>query len=109
MNERLKELRQYLKLSQEEFGEKIFMTQNHISSLESGRRIPSDRTIKNICTVFGVNEEWLRMGNGEMMIDLVDELEDIDDETKDMLKKLQKLSPDDYAKVKRIIDIFLND
>ncbi len=109
MNERLKQLRQYLNLSQNEFGEKIFFTQNHVSSLESGRRSLSDRNINTICNTFGVNEDWLRNGAGEMMIDLVDDLEDIDDETKDMLRKIQMLSAEDKNKMKKILDTFLSE
>ena len=106
MNNRLKELRQNLKLSQKEFGDKVVLTQNHISSLESGRRTLNDRTIKDICNTFGVNEEWLRTGEGEMMVDLVGELEDVDNETKDMLRKILALKDDDKEKIKKIINAF---
>lgn len=37
----------------------------YISQLCSGQRDPSDRTIKDICRIFGVNEIWLRTGAGE--------------------------------------------
>lgn len=109
MNERLKELRQYLQLSQSEFGKKMLVTQNHVSSLESGRRALSDRTIKTICNTFGANENWIRTGEGEMMVDIINELEDVDDETKDMLRKIQSLSPEDYNKMKKILDTFVSE
>lgn len=109
MNERLKQLRQYLQLSQKEFGDKIFITQNHVSSLESGRRTVPERTLKIICSTFGVNEEWLKTGEGEMMVDLVDDLVDVDDETKDMLRKILMLSVDDKNKMKKILDSFLSE
>lgn len=109
MNERLKQLRQYLQLSQKEFGDKIFITQNHVSSLESGRRTVPERTLKIICSTFGVNEEWLKTGEGEMMVDLVDDLDDVDDETKDMLRKILMLSDDDKNKMKKILDSFLSE
>lgn len=109
MNERLKELRQFLQLSQKEFGEKIFVTQNHMSSLESGRRPLTDRTIKDICNVFGVNEEWIRTGTGDMMVDLVAELDDVDDETKDILRKILMLNTEDRHKMDKILDTFLSE
>ena len=34
--------------------------------LESGRNAPSEQTIKLICFEFGINENWLRTGEGEM-------------------------------------------
>ena len=33
--------------------------------IEKGERIPSDRTIADICRVFGVNKIWLETGAGE--------------------------------------------
>ncbi|MBN1050297.1 XRE family transcriptional regulator [Clostridium botulinum] len=109
LKERLKELRHYLKLSQAEFGEKIFATQTHISSLESGRRQFTERTINDICTSFGVNEEWFRTGKGEMMIDLIDEIENIDDESKDILRKIMKLNANDKATAIKILNTFISD
>lgn len=104
LKERLKELRLYLQLSQKEFGEKIFVTQNHVSSLESGRKTLTDRTIKDICSIFGVNEEWFRTGKGEMMIDLVGELDGVDDESKDILRKINELNKDDRSALIKILD-----
>lgn len=34
--------------------------------IESGSRTLSDRTVKDICREFHVNEYWLRTGKGEM-------------------------------------------
>ncbi|MBS5934893.1 MAG: helix-turn-helix transcriptional regulator [Clostridiales bacterium] len=107
MNERLKEIRKYFKLSQKEFGQKIFLAQDHISSLEKGRRNLTDRTIKDICNTFNINEDWLRYGTGEMLVDLVDDLKNIDDETKDMVRKLMLLNNDDKKRMKKILDSFL--
>lgn len=109
MNERFKTLRQHLKLSQKEFGERIGITQSHIASLESGRRDISDRTIKYICEIWGVNEEWIKHGTGEMFIDFVDDLKDIDDDTREILKKFQKLNDSDKDKMKKILDAFLSE
>lgn len=67
MNERIKELREILKLSQESFGEKIGITsRGHISSVERKQRNVTTRIINDICREFNVNEEWLRFGTGEM-------------------------------------------
>lgn len=66
MHERIKELRKYLGLTQAEFGEKIAMRQTGVAWLESGDRKITDRVITTICAVFGVDETWLRTGDGEM-------------------------------------------
>lgn len=64
INDRIKEIRKYHNLSQKELAEKIGMSQNAISwSEKTGNNIP-DSTIKSICTILNVNEEYLRYGNG---------------------------------------------
>lgn len=70
MNERFKEIRLKLNLTQEEFGERIgIKSRAHISALESGRRTLIDRIITDVCREFNVNEDWLRFGNGETFIE----------------------------------------
>lgn len=49
-------------------GDKIKLSQTHISSLENGARDATDRIISDICREFNVNEQWLRTGEGEMFI-----------------------------------------
>lgn len=70
MNKRIGEVRKNQKLNQQEFADKLGLTKNFISLLETGSREPSDRTIKDICREFSVNETWLRTGEGEMFIQL---------------------------------------
>lgn len=66
MGERIRQVRKAFKLKQAEFAEKIGVKPNTITSYETGLRMPSDRTIYDICREFGVNEIWLRTGEGEM-------------------------------------------
>lgn len=67
MNTRLKMIRQQYKMSQEEFGKKIGIeSRSHISALEKGNRNITDRIVNDICREFGINEEWLRTGKGEI-------------------------------------------
>ena len=70
MNERLKLLRNTLKISQELFAKKIKLTRSAISNYEKGTRNITNRVISDICREFNVNEEWFRNGNGEMFIDI---------------------------------------
>lgn len=66
MNERIKELRKSLGLTQLEFGEQVGVKANTIGNYEIGLRTPSDAVIRAICREFNVNEDWLRTGDGEM-------------------------------------------
>lgn len=73
MNERLRKLRKTLDLTQQEFGDKIGIKRNTVAQYEMGRNEPIEAVILSICRVFGVNEEWLRFGNGEMFEQLTDQ------------------------------------
>lgn len=75
MEDRVKELRKHLDLSQAEFGSRIGVAPNTISTYENGSRALSDAIIKSICREFGVNETWLRTGAGEMFRPLTREQE----------------------------------
>ena len=68
MNERIKKLRTRLDLTQKQFGSKIGL-RSSISEIESGKAPLTDRTIITICSVFNVNENWIRTGKGKIFID----------------------------------------
>jgi len=65
---RIKQVRKEREETQKEFADKLGLKQNTIATYEMGRIAPSDRTIFDICDKFGVNEEWLRTGEGEMLV-----------------------------------------
>ena len=66
MNERIIKLRQALGFSQAEFAKKIGIARTTISGIELNKATITDRTILSICTIYNVNEKWLREGIGEM-------------------------------------------
>lgn len=66
MNERIKEARKKLGLTQEQFADKLGLKRNTIATYETGVKNPSERTISDICRVFNINEEWLKTGKGNM-------------------------------------------
>lgn len=70
MKDRIKALRKALSLNQTDFGSKIGVKQSAVAAYESGSRTPLDSVIVSICREFGVNEHWLRTGQGEMLVQL---------------------------------------
>lgn len=55
-----------MKLSQQEFAERLNVKQATISAYEVGIRTPLDSIVNSICREFNVNETWLRTGEGPM-------------------------------------------
>nr|DAM48725.1 MAG TPA: helix-turn-helix domain protein [Caudoviricetes sp.] len=66
IGERIKILRKEKCLSMEDFGAIIGMGKSAVSRIENGVNGTTDQTIRSICREFGVNEQWLRTGEGEM-------------------------------------------
>jgi transcriptional regulator with XRE-family HTH domain len=89
MKDRLKQLRKNLKLTQGEFGKKIGMSDVAISYMESGRTALSRQNIRLICLTFGVREEWLEKGEGDMM----DDEAQLSDQERQLLAFFRELSP----------------
>lgn len=75
---RIKLVRKESGLTQQAFAVKLGLKQNTIATYEMGKTMPSDRTISDICREFGVDEVWLRTGEGEMLraASLADEISD---------------------------------
>ena len=67
IGDRIRKIRKSLDLTQREFGERINLKSNSVALIEGGRNT-SDQTISAICREFNANEEWLRTGEGEMLV-----------------------------------------
>lgn len=68
MGERIKELRRAKGLTQQQFADRIGVKRNTIANYEIGRNDPVDSIVSLICREFGVSEEWLRTGSGDMFV-----------------------------------------
>lgn len=66
INDRICEIINVLGIKKTHFADKIHVSQAFTSQICSGIRLPSDRTISDICREFHVNERWLRYGEGDM-------------------------------------------
>lgn len=116
MKDRIIKIRKDAKLNQEDFAKRINLTKNYISLIETGNRVPSDRTVSDICREFNINEEWLRNGIEPMKIsrdgklssymseiitgdddfirDLIEVYMELDKDSKDALKEIAKRMAD---------------
>lgn len=110
MKNRILKIRKDSKLNQEDFGLRLNLTKNYISLIETGNRIPSDRTISDICREFNVNEDWLRNGTGDIykekdgsFSELLVELEDSDDDfIKSLITVYMGLDEDSKSALRKI-------
>lgn len=66
MEARLKAVRKATGLTQQEFADRLGIKRGAVANYEIGRNAPIDAVISLICREFGVNETWLRTGEGEM-------------------------------------------
>lgn len=69
INQRIKEVRKSVNMNQKEFGARIGMGQAGVSRLEQPGITIIDQNIRLICDAFGVNEHWLRTGEGPQKVD----------------------------------------
>ena len=103
MNERIKSLRKRLNMTQEQFAARLGIKRGAIANYEIGRNVPVDSVVSLICREFGVNEAWLRTGEGEMFAPaptneldaLADRYPDLTHESLVFIEKLVGLSRSD--------------
>lgn len=69
MKERIKRLRKEKELSQTAFGAKIGVTLGVIKNLEQGKTTLCSPLLELMCSIYNVNENWLRTGEGEMFLE----------------------------------------
>ena len=66
MHNRIRQIRSDAGMTRKAFAEKLRLSDTYIYLIENGQREPSERTIKDLCDVFRISEEWLRTGIGTM-------------------------------------------
>jgi transcriptional regulator with XRE-family HTH domain len=103
-------------LTKTAFAEKINVSQSFISRLVSGEKVPSDRTIADICREFNISELWLRTGEGEPHIqrdedeEFLEVMEQIHMSDDDLIKRIIKaywfMEDDEKAAIRKLIDGF---
>lgn len=120
MKDRLKELRKALHLTQQKLADKLGVKQNTIAQYEMGRNEPSDAVIVSICREFGVSEDWLRNGNGDMFIPMTRDEEiasfigGVQSDVEDTFKKrfisaLAKLSTEEWKAIEHLMENMISE
>lgn len=115
MKNRILKIRKDNKMTQDIFAEKLGLSKNFVWMLEKGERIPSDRTISDICREFNVNENWLRTGNGDPTVKrtrsqeigaFASEIMNLPDENikNRLINALAKLDERDWETIAKIAD-----
>lgn len=120
MGERIKELRKSLKMTQQEFADRLNIQRGSIASYETGRISPSNATISLICKELNVSEDWLRNGEGDMYIPITRDEEiasfigsvqaDVDDTFKKrFISALAKLSTEEWKAIEHLMETTINE
>ena len=66
MGARIKYVRTESKLTQQAFADRAGISRGALANYEVDRNEPLDAVITLICREFGINENWLRYGTGDM-------------------------------------------
>lgn len=119
VGERIKSVRNMLNLTQQAFSERLGLKRNTIGSYEINAGVPSDRTISDICREFGVNEIWLRTGEGEpfqketrqeqIMRFATQTVKGSDEFRKAFVSMLAKMDADDWGNLEKLFDNLANE
>lgn len=112
MKNRILQIRKHNGLTQDAFAEKLNLSKNFVWMLENGERVPSDRTIKDICREFNISYKWLTKGI-EPMYEQTDmsSMARIDaimtgenDFAKNLFKEFSKLDENEWKVLEKLIN-----
>lgn len=93
---RIKEARKSVGLTQEEFGEKLDLSKNHISDIERGISLPTVKGLMAIYSNFGYTPDEILLGSKSPEVD-------------EITKKLMYLSPKGLRLLSSQIDNLLDE
>lgn len=119
MKDRIKFVIKSANIKKIDFAKRLDISQAFVSQMCSGTANPSDRTILAICREFGVNEVWLRTGEGEpfrqdsrseqIMRFATQTANGSDEFKKALVSMLAKLEPEDWETLGKIADKLLEE
>ena len=114
MNNRLKEIRKHLKLTQAELGQELGVSRDSVATYESGRVIPDKSIRLLICQRFNINETWLETGEGKpykegLIPELVHALRQMPAAQAALERILPRLTPEDLQHINSLLEKFLSE
>lgn len=113
INDRLKQLRESLGLSQAAFGQKIGLERSSMSAIEHNQRKLTPRSIRDVCREYNVSEEWLTTGSGEMFreetdVDAIAAIDRImygeNEFAKSVFRAFASLGEEEWKVIEKLID-----
>lgn len=114
INERFREVREFVGQSQEEFAKKASRTRSEIKNIEYGKTSPKPEVIQAICSAWGVDRTWLETGAGEPFkpVDRSEQITEIlnhaikhNDTARDRLIRAFSQLPDDmFGQAEKILE-----
>lgn len=96
MKDRIKEIRKENNMTQEAFAARVNLSRNYIAQMELGNRIPSPRTVADICREFHISQAWLEHGIEPKYMDQ-------DESDIDMITRIMEGSSENKKKLMRIL------
>lgn len=120
IGERIKEVRETTGQNQRQFAASIKIGQSTLAMFEGGHREPKNIHIEQICSKYGVNEEWLKTGNGKMLKSLtknqeigafLNDVMQLDDKKfkRRFIETLSRFDEKDWSNLEIIINKFLQE
>lgn len=73
IGDRIKKIRESEGESQRDFSSSIKISQPALAMFENGQREVKDIHIEQICSKYGINETWLRTGDGSMYKEFIED------------------------------------
>ncbi|GHV89431.1 hypothetical protein AGMMS50267_17910 [Spirochaetia bacterium] len=103
INQRVRQVRVALDLNQRKFSTLLSLSSGYISGIEAEVRVVNGRLIKLIAAEFGVSEEWLKTGKGEMF-----NSPKVDEKSAKLVSLFNDFTPEYKEALFGIIDILRN-
>lgn len=118
INERIKQIRKCLKLSQPDFGKRLGVSRDVIANIDRDAVEPKMIFLEHLCQVYKVNPDWLLHGEGEMFVDSPEDnekdelsvffsdvmLDKKPEECIDLLRVLSRVKDDEWKILGSLVD-----